>query len=227
MTINTIDNQLKKNVAVAALDYIPSNSIIGIGSGSTILHFIQALYNCKKDIIGAVSSSHETTILLQKYGIKVFDINTISESIIYIDSADEVNTRMQMIKGGGGALTKEKIIAEISKKFICIIDNSKLVKKFDNFPVPIEIIPMSYSYISQKIKKLGGIPKYRKGFITDQGNIIIDVYNLNLSSPVDLERLINSFPGVVTVGIFAIRPADLVLISKDNEINVIESINTS
>ncbi|CAL4322544.1 ribose-5-phosphate isomerase RpiA [Buchnera aphidicola] len=205
-------DQLKKNAAFSVLDYISYNSIIGIGSGSTVLYFIKALSNIKKNIFGVVSSSNDTTIILKKYGIKVFDLNTIPSLMIYIDSADEINYDMQMIKGGGAALTKEKILASSARQFICIIDKSKKVNILGSFPLPLEVIPFSYSYICQEIIKLGGIPKYRKGVVTDNGNIIIDVHNLNLNNPVMIEKYINSLSGVVTVGLFASRTADVALI---------------
>ncbi|CAL4322254.1 Ribose-5-phosphate isomerase A [Buchnera aphidicola (Pterocallis alni)] len=208
-----IQNKLKKYAALAALEYVNFDSVIGIGSGSTMLYFIQELYHFRTKIIGTVSSSYYTTLLLQNHGIKVLDVNTVSDPIIYIDSADEVNFDMYMIKGGGGALTKEKIISSLSNQFICIIDESKLVHTLGQFPLPIEIIPESYSYIYQEVLKLGGIPKYRNGIVTDHGNIIIDIYNLNLQNPQLIENYLNSLAGIVTVGLFRMRKNDLILIS--------------
>ncbi|WP_343182411.1 ribose-5-phosphate isomerase RpiA [Buchnera aphidicola] len=215
-------NALKKKVSLAVLDYIPSNSIIGIGSGTTILHFVQMLYESNKKIIGAISSSFNTTVILKKYGFKVYNINTISEPIIYIDSADVVDQNMHMIKGGGGALTKEKILVAMCKKFICIIDETKLVNVLSEFPVPIEIIPNAYSYVYHQLKKMGGNPKYRKNYTTENGNIIFDVHNLNLSDPINIENILNSLVGVVTVGLFANRKSDILLIGTQSGINVIQ-----
>ncbi|CAL4322437.1 ribose-5-phosphate isomerase RpiA [Buchnera aphidicola] len=215
-------NQLKKNVAKSVLDYLSFKYIIGIGSGSTILYFIKFLARCKKKILGVVSSSYDTTMILQKYGIQVFDINTITQPVIYIDSADEINTNLQMIKGGGGALTTEKIIASIAKKFICIVDESKVVDQLGVYPLPIEVIFHAYSYVLREIMKLGGFPKYRNGVVTDHGNIIIDVYHLNLRHPKVMEDRINSIPGVVTVGLFCNRKADMALIGTKNGIKIIK-----
>ncbi|CAL4043043.1 Ribose-5-phosphate isomerase A [Buchnera aphidicola (Phyllaphis fagi)] len=215
-------NTYKKYAAIAALNYISFDSIIGIGSGSTISYFIQALSTIKDRVIGVISSSYNTTFILKKYGIKVFDLNTISTSITYIDSADEINNNMEVVKGGGAALTKEKIIASVSKKFVCIIDKTKQVNKLGFFPLPLEIIPISYSYIAQEIFKLGGIPKYRRGIITDNGNIIIDVYDLNLEFPILMENKINSLPGVVSVGLFSYRKPDLILIGAKNGVEIIK-----
>ncbi|CAL4322417.1 ribose-5-phosphate isomerase RpiA [Buchnera aphidicola] len=216
-------NILKKNVSVSVLNYIPPNSIIGVGSGTTISYFIKSINKYKKNIIGAISSSYNTTILLKKYNVTVIDLNTINEPIIYIDSADEVNSDMQMIKGKGGALTNEKIISFKAKTFICIVDESKLVKKLGSFcPVPIEVIPISYSYICEEIRKIGGNPIYREGFVTDHGNIIIDIYGLNLEFPQRIENIINSLPGVVSVGLFSIRTADMVMIGTMNGIKIIK-----
>ncbi|CAL4043149.1 Ribose-5-phosphate isomerase A [Buchnera aphidicola (Takecallis arundicolens)] len=215
-------DKLKKQVSLAALDYVPNNSMIGFGSGSTILYFIKALYKTKKKIFGAVSSSYYTTLMLHKYGIQVFELSTVSHPIIYVDSADEINDNLEMIKGGGGALTNEKIIAATSEKFICIIHESKLVKQLGRFPLPIEIIPMAYTYVLKKIIQLGGKPKYREGYVTDHGNIIIDVYDLNLGNPSEIENLINSIPGVVTVGLFSINTPDIVLIGTKSGIKILK-----
>lgn len=211
-------NQLKKKAAIAALDYIFPGAIIGVGSGTTIFYFIEALRTIKNIIYGAVSSSNDSTILLKKNGIKVFDLKNFSSLKVYIDSADEINHNMQMIKGGGGALTREKIIGAMSEQFICIVDESKKVDVLGAFPLPIEIIPMALSYISKEIIKIGGIPKYRKKFITDNGNIIVDVHNLNIYDPISMEKKINNLPGVVTVGLFASRSADMTLISTNSGI---------
>jgi len=208
-------NKLKKQAAWAALDYIYPGAIIGVGTGTTIFYFIEALSTIKNIIYGAVSSSNASTLLLKKYGIEVFNLKNFNSITIYVDSADEINDHMQMIKGGGGALTREKIIATMSKKFICIIDKSKKVEVLGKFPLPIEIIPIALSYILQEMVKIGGKPEYRKNFITDNGNIIIDVYNLCIKDPLSMEKKINSLPGVVTVGLFAKRSADIVLMGTN------------
>ncbi|QCI16076.1 ribose-5-phosphate isomerase RpiA [Buchnera aphidicola] len=216
-------NELKKKAAWAALDYIHPDTVIGVGTGTTIFYFIEALSTIKHLIYGAVSSSNSSTLLLQKQGIEVFDLKNFSSLRVYVDSADEINNHMQMIKGGGAALTREKIIATMSKKFICIIDNSKSVDVLGNFPLPIEIIPMALSYVSKEIIKIGGNPRYRKNVITDNGNIIIDVHDLYITDPISMEKKINSLPGVVTVGLFASRSADVLLIGTKNGIKTIKN----
>ncbi|WP_295164270.1 ribose-5-phosphate isomerase RpiA [uncultured Buchnera sp.] len=216
-------NELKKKAAWAALDYICPGTVIGIGTGSTVFYFIQALSTVKNLISGAVSSSNSSTFLLKKNGIKVLDLNTFDSLEIYVDSADEINNAMQMIKGGGAALTREKIIAAMSKKFICIIDESKKVKILGTFPLPIEIIPMALSYISKEMLKIGGQPKLRENIITDNGNIIIDVYNLYIHDPISIEKKINALPGVVSVGLFASRVADIVLIGTKKGVKIINN----
>lgn len=216
-------DELKKRVAWAALDYICPGTVIGIGTGSTVFYFIQALKTVKHLISGAVSSSNASTLLLKKSGIEVLNLKKFNSLEVYVDSADEINCHMQMIKGGGAALTREKIIAAMSKKFICIIDESKKVNILGTFPLPIEIIPISLSYISKEILKIGGQPKLRKNVITDNGNIIIDVCNLHIKDPISIENKINSLPGVVSVGLFASRVADVLLIGTKNGINVIKN----
>lgn len=215
-------DELKKKAAWAALDYICPGTIIGVGTGTTIFYFIEALSTIKNLIHGAVSSSNSSTVLLKKRGIEVFNLKNFNSLTIYIDSADEINNHMQMIKGGGGALTREKIIATMAKKFICIIDTTKKVDVLGKFPLPVEIIPMAFSYILEEMVKIGGIPKYRENFITDNGNIIIDVYNLCIKDPILMENKINSLPGVVTVGLFASRSADVMLIGTQNGIKTIK-----
>ncbi|CAL4324071.1 Ribose-5-phosphate isomerase A [Buchnera aphidicola (Neophyllaphis podocarpi)] len=212
-------DQLKKSVGYAVIDFIPPGSIIGIGTGTTIINFItHALKSIKHIIKGTVSSSVISTTYLKREGIKVFDLNQISSLVLYIDSADEINSNLEMIKGGGGALTKEKIISNFANKFICIVDESKKVEYLGKFPVPIEIIPLSYNYISKEIIKLGGIPVLRQNIVTENNNIIIDVHNLDISNPLNMENFINSLPGVVTVGIFANRTADIALIGTNSGI---------
>lgn len=212
-------NDLKKAVAVEALKYVEPETIIGIGTGSTVNCFIEALASQKHLITGAVSSSKQSTDRLKSHGIPVFDVNEGPISV-YIDGADECNNHGQMIKGGGGALTGEKIIAAIAKKFICIIDESKHVTQLGEFPVAIEVIPLARSYVAREIVKLGGDPAYREGFVTDYGNQILDVYNLNITQPIALEQAFNNIAGVVCCGIFAMRGADKVLIAGQKGIEV-------
>lgn len=218
-------NRLKKQAAWAALDYINPGTIVGVGTGTTIFYFIEALSSIKNIISGAVSSSNASTVLLKKQGIEVFDLKYFSSIPIYVDSADEINYRMEMIKGGGAALTREKIIAKMAKKFVCIIDQSKIVNVLGTFPLPIEIIPIALSYILKEIIKLGGQPKHRENIITDNGNIIIDVYNLYIEDPLSMEQKINAIPGVVTVGLFASRKADVILIGREHGIETINNNN--
>ncbi len=207
-------DELKKKVAEAALEYAKGISILGIGTGSTVNHFIDLLADMKGEIEGAVSSSEGSTARLKKMGIPVLDLNAAGELDLYIDGADEVNANFHMIKGGGGALTREKIIAGASRKFLCIADESKYVPVLGKFPLPVEVIPMARSYVAREMVKLGGQPQWREGYITDNGNQILDVHNLEILDPPELERTINNIPGVVTVGIFALRPADVVLLGS-------------
>ena len=205
-------DELKQKVAQAALHYIKDVSIVGVGTGSTVRHFIDYLAEFKSDIEGAVSSSEMTTAHLKKVGIPVLDLNTVGTLDVYIDGADEVTPHKHMIKGGGGALTREKIIGAASKKFICIVDETKCVDVLGAFPLPIEVIPMARSYVAREMVKLGGQPVWRENFITDNHNEIIDVHNLNILDPIELEKIINNITGVVTNGLFAMRAADVVLV---------------
>lgn len=211
-------DELKQKVAQAALPYIKDIPIIGVGTGSTVTHFINFLADMRGDIEGAVSSSIKTTEHLKKIGIPVLELNDVNGLEVYVDGADEVNPRRQCIKGGGAALTREKIIAGASKTFVCIADESKAVDILGKFPLPVEVIPMARSFVARELVKLGGQPVYREGCITDNGCEILDVRNLEILDPVALEILINAIPGVVTVGLFAQRAADVVLISKGNDI---------
>jgi ribose 5-phosphate isomerase A len=204
----------KKSAAYKALEYVQADAIIGVGTGSTVTHFIDALATVKHKIDGAVSSSEDSTKKLKSYGIQVFDLNSIDQLSIYVDGADEINKYKQMIKGGGAALTREKIIAAVAQKFICIIDDTKTVDVLGEFPLPVEVIPMARSYVSRQLIKLGGRPVYRHGILTDNGNIIIDVHGLKITEPLKLEENINSIEGVVTNGLFAKRPADVVLVGN-------------
>lgn len=214
--MNTDHAKLKKAAAEAALKYITENSVIGVGTGSTVNYFIDALLPLKSQISGAVSSSKATANKLKNIGIPLIDPNNVDELSVYIDGADEINNDFQMIKGGGSALTGEKIIAAIAKKFICIADNSKKVQILGKFPLPVEVIPLARSYVARALVKLGGSPVYREGTITDYGNVILDVWNLEILEPLKLEQTINNIPGVVTNGLFACRPADILLLGTEN-----------
>ncbi|MGH8492898.1 MAG: ribose-5-phosphate isomerase RpiA [Moraxellaceae bacterium] len=205
-------NALKKAVAEAALAYVERGEILGVGTGSTANFFIDALAPIRDDIPGAVASSKATAERLQKIGIEVLDLNSVGSISVYVDGADEINAALEMIKGGGAALTREKIVAAVSKKFICICDGSKKVDRLGTFPLPVEVIPMARSYVAREIVRLGGNPVYREGTITDNGNVILDVWNLDISVPRQVEERINNIVGVVTNGLFALRPADVLLL---------------
>ncbi|MEC8085596.1 MAG: ribose-5-phosphate isomerase RpiA [Pseudomonadota bacterium] len=212
-----MDQDDKKNlVAEAALDYIQSGDILGIGSGSTVNKFINLLGSVKNKIEACVSSSQKSTELLHKMKIPVIDLKECDRIPLYIDGADEANSHKELIKGGGGALTREKILAQSSEKFICIIDESKVVDKLGKFPLPIEVIQLAQSKISLEMIKIGGRPVYRNQFITDNGHIIIDVHDLDINEPMALEKKINHMPGVITNGLFSIRSADELLIATDS-----------
>lgn len=215
-------DQLKKAVGWAALKYVRPGTIVGVGTGSTAAHFIDALGSIKHQIEGAVSSSNDSTVKLKHLGIQVFDCNDVDSLDIYVDGADEINGHMQMIKGGGAALTREKIIAAIARQFICIADSSKQVDILGTFPLPVEVIPMARSYAARELVKLGGQPEYRQGVVTDNGNIILDVRNLTIMNAIEMENKINNIAGVVTVGLFANRGADVALIGTPDGIKVIE-----
>ncbi|MFO6423950.1 ribose-5-phosphate isomerase RpiA [Motilimonas sp. KMU-193] len=205
-------DEMKKAAGWAALKYVEEGSIVGVGTGSTVNHFIDALGTMKYDIKGAVSSSVASTERLKALGIEVFDLNNVSELSVYVDGADEINGHNHMIKGGGAALTREKIVAAVADKFICIVDDTKHVDILGDFPLPVEVIPMARSYVARELVKLGGDPVYREGVITDNGNVILDVHNLKIMDPVKLEKQINNIVGVVTNGLFADRGADVVLV---------------
>lgn len=204
-------DDLKRVAAEAALEYV-EEGIIGVGTGSTVNHFIDCLAGVKHRIDGAVSSSDASTERLKSHGIRVMDLNSAGELAIYVDGADESNKQLQLIKGGGGALTREKIIAAASRKFICIADESKLVGVMGQFPLPVEVIPMARSYVARQLVRLGGTPIWREGFVTDNGNLILDIQGLEIMEPIKLERAINDIVGVVTVGLFAMRPADVLIL---------------
>ncbi|MDF2154102.1 ribose-5-phosphate isomerase RpiA [Vibrio sp. CAU 1672] len=204
-------DEMKKAAGWAALKYVEKGSIVGVGTGSTVNHFIDALGSIKDDIKGAVSSSIASTERLQELGIEVYECNDVAKLDVYVDGADEINPTREMIKGGGAALTREKIVAAISDKFVCIIDDTKLVDVLGQYPLPVEVIPMARSYVARELVKLGGDPAYREGVITDNGNVILDVHNLRITNPKELEDKINGITGVVTVGLFAHRGADVVI----------------
>jgi ribose 5-phosphate isomerase A len=207
---------LKQAVAKAAIQYVPDNSLVGVGTGSTVNFFIAELAKIKHRVEGAVSSSEASAKLLREAGIPVLDLNNVYELAVYIDGADEVTEQRAMIKGGGAALTREKIVAAASKQFVCIADASKLVGVLGNFPLPVEVIPMARSYVARQLIKLGGEPRYREGVVTDNGNVILDIHGLKILNPVEMESAINQITGVVCNGIFARRPADVVVLgSKD------------
>ena len=214
-------DEKKATVAAAALDYIENGQIVGIGSGTTVHALINQLSRVKNKIEAVVSSSELTTKMILEKDIRVIDLKESGPLPLYIDGADESNSKKQLIKGGGGALTREKIIANASKSFICMIDDSKLVKALGKFPLPIEVIGMAQSFVALELIKIGGRPVYRDGFKTDNGNIILDVHNLEISEPIALEEKINNIPGVVTNGLFALRPADHLLISNGNNIELL------
>ncbi|WP_462170093.1 ribose-5-phosphate isomerase RpiA [Pseudoalteromonas xiamenensis] len=204
-------DEMKKAAAWAALDYVTEDSIVGVGTGSTVNHFIDALGTIKDKIRGAVSSSEASTAKLKALGIEVYELNDVDSLDVYIDGADEINGLNEMIKGGGAALTREKIVAAVAKKFVCIVDNTKHVNTLGRFPLPVEVIPMARSYVGRELVKLGGDPVYRQGVVTDNGNVILDVHNLEISQVKALETRINQIVGVVTNGLFAERGADVVI----------------
>ena len=210
--------QKKQAVARAAIEYVEYDDIIGVGTGSTVDYFIKYLKPLKNKISGTVASSISTKEKLEANGIRVLDLNEVSDIPIYIDGADEVNPNLQLIKGGGGALTREKIIAGASHKFLCIVDESKVVDVLGKFPLPIEVLPMARSFVAREIIKIKGMPIWREELITDNGNIILDINHLDIIEPIKLEKELNQIPGVVTVGLFAARGADKVLVSNDNDV---------
>ncbi|ODP98761.1 MULTISPECIES: ribose-5-phosphate isomerase RpiA [Salinivibrio] len=211
----------KRAAGEAAVEYVKPGSIVGVGTGSTVNYFIDALEPIKSQIKGAVSSSEASTERLKALGIEVFDANDVASLDVYVDGADEINARKHMIKGGGAALTREKIVAAIADKFICIIDDTKHVDVLGEFPLPVEVIPMARSYVARELVKLGGDPCYRQGVVTDNGNVILDVHNMKIQDPKALEDTINGIAGVVTVGLFANRGADVVLTGTENGVQKI------
>ena len=214
-------DELKKAVAKAAIEYVVEDAIVGVGTGSTANYFIDYLAEIKGRIEGAVASSEASKKRLEAHGIPVFDLNAVDDIPVYVDGADEADHNLCLIKGGGGALTREKIVAAVSGKFICIADGSKKVAILGSFPLPIEVIPMARSFVAREIVKLGGDPVYREGFITDNGNIILDIHNMEISEPIAMEAKINNITGVVTNGLFARRGADVLLLATENGVETI------
>ena len=208
-------DELKRAVAREAIRYVVDDAWIGVGSGSTANFFIDELARIKHRIKGTVASSVKTADRLKSHGIEVEELNNIDRLPVYVDGADEVNAQGAMIKGGGGALTREKIVAAMATRFICIVDQSKLVPVLGKFPLPIEVIPMARSFVAREVVRLGGRPAWRMGFVTDNGNVILDVADLSITDPLALETRINQIPGVVTVGLFARRGADVILLGKE------------
>lgn len=214
-------NAKKKAVAEAAVKYVKADTIVGVGTGSTVNFFIDSLAEIKHTIAGAVSSSDASTERLKAHGIEVFSLNEVDDLSVYVDGADEITEHKHMIKGGGAALTREKIVAAVAKTFVCIVDDSKQVPVLGNFPLPVEVIPMARSYVARELVKLGGDPVYREGVITDNGNVILDVHNLTIVNPREMETAINAIVGVVTNGIFANRGADVVLVATENGVTAL------
>ena len=218
-------DELKQAVAKAAFDHIEKlitdDAVIGVGTGSTANLFIEELARIKGDIKATVASSEETARRLQGHGIPVYDLNSVNEVTVYVDGADETNEYLQLIKGGGAALTREKIIAAVAREFVCIADGSKWVDVLGAFPLPVEVIPMARSHVGRQIVLLGGEPVYREGVLTDNGNIIIDVHNMSISDPRKLETQLNEIVGVVTNGLFAHRPADILLLGRESGVETI------
>lgn len=215
-------DEKKQQVARAALEHIVPGTVIGVGTGSTANYFVDALAQIKNKIEGTVASSNATAERLKSHGIPVFELNSVDEISVYIDGADESNRYLHLIKGGGGALTREKIVAAVSTRFVCIADDSKLVEVLGKFPLPVEVIPMARSYVARQLVKLGGQPIWREGVTTDNGNVILDVHHLEIAEPVKLENEINQIVGVVTNGLFAKRPADILLLGSDTGVKVLD-----
>ncbi len=215
-------DEKKKQVAEAALSYVEDTEIVGVGTGSTVNFFIEYLADIKHRLNGAIASSDATEALLKQHNIPILSLNSANDIPVYIDGADEATKHLHLIKGGGGALTREKIVAAASKKFVCIIDETKMVDVLGTCPLPVEVIPIAQSYIAREISKLGGQVVLREGFTTDNGNIILDVHNLSMLKPIELELELNKLAGVVTNGLFAKRPADVLLIADDNGITTLD-----
>lgn len=215
-------DEMKKAAALAAIEYIEAGSVVGVGTGSTANHFIDALARIKGKIEGSVASSEASADRLRSHGIEVLDLNSVGSIPVYVDGADESTKHLHLIKGGGGALTREKIVAAASDKFICVADDSKLVDVLGAFPLPVEVIPMARSYVAREIVKLGGEPALRDGFKTDNGNVILDVHNMEITNPVEMETKLNQIAGVVTNGLFACRGADVLILGTASGVDIID-----
>ncbi len=215
-------DEMKQAVAKAAIDYVPAGTIVGVGTGSTANYFIDELARIKGRIEGTVASSEASAERLRGHGIPVLDLNTVDKLEVYVDGADESTRHLHLTKGGGGALTREKIVAAVANRFVCIADETKLVDRLGRFPLPVEVIPMARSYVAREIVKLGGEPVLREGFVTDNGNVILDIHGLDILDPVSLEETLNNIVGVVTNGLFARRPADVLLLGTRNGVEVLE-----
>jgi len=213
--------QQKQAAAHAALEFVPDDLIVGVGTGSTANYFIDALASIKGRIEGTVASSEATATRLRGHGIRVFDLNAVDAVAVYVDGADEATANLHLVKGGGGALTREKIVAAIAKQFVCIADESKLVGRLGAFPLPIEVIPMARSHVARELVKLGGNPYWREGFVTDNGNLILDVHNLDILDPPELETTLNQITGLVTNGLFARRAADILLVGSGDGVRTL------
>ena len=214
-------DELKQAVAREATKYVVEDTVIGVGTGSTANLFIDELARMKNRIAGAVASSERSAVRLKGHGIRVLDLNSVNELPVYIDGADEITEHLAMIKGGGGALTREKIVAAVAKKFVCIADESKLVPVLGKFPLPVEVISMARAYVARQMVKLGGQPKLREGFATDNGNVVLDVWGLSILNPLELETSVNNIAGVVTNGLFARRGADVLLLGTKTGVRTI------
>ncbi len=219
-------NEMKQAAAKAAIAYVEDGSVVGVGTGSTADFFIVELGKIKHRIDGAVASSEGTAQKLKALGIAVYDLNSVKDLPVYVDGADEITQHLAMIKGGGGALTREKIVAAVARKFICIADQSKRVDVLGKFPLPVEVIPMARSYVGREIVKLGGQPAWRQGFTTDNGNLILDVHNLSITKPMELEAALNQIVGVVTNGLFARRGADVLLLGTADDVKTVIKTNS-
>jgi ribose 5-phosphate isomerase A len=216
-------NEMKRAAARAALEHVGSGAIVGVGTGSTVNCFIDALGEIRPRVAGAVSSSKASTERLQRLGIEVIDVNQVDELPIYVDGADEITPRLHMTKGGGGALTGEKIVAALARSFVCIADQAKLRERLGAFPLPVEVIPLARRYVARQLERLGGQPRLREGFVTDYGNCILDVHGLAIADPVEMEGSLNQIAGVVTNGLFARRPADVLLLGTPGGVQTLRA----
>jgi ribose 5-phosphate isomerase A len=218
-------DDLKRAVATAAIAHVPAGCVVGVGSGSTVNFFIAELGKVRARVAGAVASSEATAKRLKDVGIEVLDLNVVDDLPVYVDGADEITRQLAMVKGGGGALTREKIVAAVARRFVCIADQSKLVDVLGTFPLPVEVIPLARSFVARELVKLGGAPVWRQGFVTDNGNVILDVHNLAITAPAILEGALNQLPGVVTNGLFARRGADLLLLGTRDGVRTLTKLS--